>query len=107
MHKIFRFSNFSETLKGSPTKIFGTVRQKNSGQKKVIQPLPRYIHIILLPEVYETQDGSPMKFLGTMREKILDRELYYPSCPLLTHEVFQYPNFFETQKGSQRNFLAP
>ena len=30
IHKIFRYQEFSETQKGSPTKFFGTVRQKIS-----------------------------------------------------------------------------
>ena len=36
MHENFRYKNFFETQKGSPTKFFGTVRQKFSTQNRDI-----------------------------------------------------------------------
>ena len=33
MHEKFRYQKFSETRKGSPTKFFGTVRQKTIDRK--------------------------------------------------------------------------
>ena len=34
IHENFRYQNFFETLKGSPTKFFGTVRQKKGFNRK-------------------------------------------------------------------------
>ena len=46
IHKIFRYKEFSETQNGSPTKFFGTMRQKKFD--KILIPL--LSKKILIPE---------------------------------------------------------
>ena len=80
--KKFSIPEITETLKGSPTKFFGTVRQKIF-ILKLRYSLAPLIHNFLTPENNETMNESPTNFFGTVRQKKLTgncniRPLYCP-----------------------------
>ena len=70
---LFLIQNFSipeksEILKGSPTKFFGTVRQKNSTAN--LDPPPPLIQIFSTPENNATVKDSPEEISAVCDEKI-------------------------------------
>ena len=97
----FLIPEVSETLKGSFTKFFGTVRQK-----KIDGNL---WYPILCIKFFDTPN-----FLKHWRDahevfrhcdtKKFRRKLVIP--PIM-QKIFRYPKFSETLKGSSRNFSAP
>ena len=90
-----------ETRKGSPTKLFSTVRQKISDRKSCFPPLMH--QTFRNPKFFETRKGSPKVFLVLWDKKILDSESWYP--PFM-HKCFRYPKFFEATKGSSKSFFG-
>ena len=97
----------SETLKGSPTNIFGTVRQKKFDGKSCYSPL--FIHKVFRYRKFsETQHRTvPLRnFSALWDEKKFDGKSCY--SPLLIHKVCRYRNFSETQhrRVPLRNFSA-
>ena len=77
IHKLFRSWKSSETQqnKGSPTKFFGTARQKILYRKSWFSPLRH--KIFRCPKLSETQKGSSSKFFGTMRQKFSNGKPWY------------------------------
>ena len=61
--------------KGSPTKFFGTARQKILYRKSWFSPLRH--KIFRYPKLSETQKGSSSKFFGTMRQKFSNGKSWY------------------------------
>ena len=103
MHKILRYTKFSETPKCSPTNFFGTVWQK------VIDGETQYPSSLMLqnfryPKFSDTPKCSPTKFFGTVRQKIFDGKTQYPSSLMLKN--FRYPKFSDTPKCSPTNFFG-
>ena len=86
----FSIHETSDTLKGSQTKIFSTVRWK-SFDGKTLYSLPPQAHL-LIHKIFrhqiisETQKGSPRKLSGTLRQKLFDRKLWYS---ILMHKFFR------------------
>ena len=75
MHETFRFQNFSETTKGSRTKVFGTETKKISTENSDTPPPSPLLSIKIFryrKKLSETQKGSSTKFFGTVRQKKLD-----------------------------------
>ena len=128
---IFRYQNFSGTQKGSPTKFFGTVREKIfDGKSRYF--LPHLIQNFSIPEISETLKRSPTKFFGSetkkFRQKIENRDITLRSIKIFDtrnqwntkgfpYEVFRYPlsssiklfegkNFLENSRISLRKFSA-
>ena len=76
IHKIFRYQEFSEAQKDSPTKFFWYCQTTNFRWKIVTLP-PSFllIHIFFRCQKFsQTQKGSPTKFFGTVRQKIFYRK---------------------------------
>ena len=61
MHKIFRYPIFSETQKGSPTEIFGNVRQ-NFRKNDVIHPHFSYQKTFAKPEIFWNTEMFPHEY---------------------------------------------
>ena len=85
IHKIFRYQEYSETQKGSPTKFLGTVRQKIVYTKSCYPPTPPpprdwkswyppHTKNFSIPKILSNQEGSTTKFFGKMRWKIFPTE---------------------------------
>ena len=103
MHKILRYTKFSETPKCSPTNFFGTVWQK------VIDGVTQYPSSLMLqkfryPKFSDTPKCSLTKFFGTVRQKIFDGKTQYPSSLMLKN--FRYPKFPDAPKCSPTNFFG-
>ena len=88
----------SETLKGSFTKFFGTVRQKKIRRKLVIPPI---MHKIFRYPISWNTEGMPTKFFGTVRPKIFDGKTWYP---LVCIKFFDTPNFLKHLRVAHENF---
>ena len=99
----FSMSKFPETQKAYPTKFYGRVRQKNSDGRTLYPPPPLSRKVFTTSEKFWNTEGSPTIFFGFVRLKIFDLKSWYP--PFM-QEYFRHSNFFETLKGSPRNFLA-
>ena len=87
MHEKFRYQNFFETQKGSPTNFFGTLRQKISTENSDIP--------FLCIKFFDTQNflkHSPTKFFGTVRQKNSTEKHETPPPPLhlLSIKFFPY-----------------
>ena len=96
----FEFLFWNTAQKGSPTKFFGTVRQKifdgkswHNSLKHEIFPYPKLV----------TLKGSPSKFFGTVRQKILTENR---GTPHLIHKFFRYQKFCETKKDWSTKFFG-
>ena len=96
----------SETLKGSPTKFFGTVRQKNFHGKSWYSPLS-------YPNFFDTRNYCNNKGLpyGNFRHceiKNFRRKILIPPppSPSLMHKIFRYPKFSDTPKCSPTKFFG-
>ena len=85
----FSVTEISETLKGSLTEFFGTVRQKFFDGKSWHSPAfyPNFFDT----EINETLKGSPTKIFGTVRQKFFDGKSWYSPPPP------SYPNYFDTE----------
>ena len=89
--------------KGSSTKCFGTVRQKNFEGKSRHNPLNH--KIFRYQKFSETPKGSPTKFFGTVRQNNFDGKSWYPP-PLLSLTFFDNRNFPKNRKVPRLNFSA-
>ena len=102
-HEIFRYQNFSETRKVSPTNFFGTVRQKFSTENRdtpLIHEIFRYQKFLV------KQKGSPTKFFITVRQKNFDGKSWDPP-PLLSFlcmKNFDARFFLKQWRVPLRNF---
>ena len=87
----FAVPDFSETQKGSPTKIFGKVRQKflkkNRDKSRLLlsEEILRNQKFSELPKCFRTN------FFGTVKPENINRELW---SPLKICKFFRYPIFF-------------
>ena len=72
VQKIFRYTNFSETRKCSPTKFSGTVTDTKFSTEKHDTPSSLMHKIFWYPKFSDTPKCSPKKFFGTVRQKILN-----------------------------------
>ena len=106
----FSIPEISETPTGSPTKFFGTVRQKNVEGKSWYFPLPLIHKLFRYQKFSETQHRRvPLQNVSALWDKKFSPEnLDTPPPPLLIHKLFRYRKFSETQHGRvlQRNFSA-
>ena len=82
IHKSFRYQDFSETQNGSPTMMFGTVRQKIVYRKSCYHPaftenrdIPRMQKIYRYPKIYQTEKGPLRSFSVKWYNNLSDREL--------------------------------
>ena len=67
IHKIFRYTDFSEAQTCSPTKPLDSARQNINSTKR---RYPLLMRKIFRNSIFsETQKGSPTKFFGTVRQK--------------------------------------
>ena len=105
MHKIFRYPKLFDTPKCSPTKFFGTLRQKIFEGVFDTAPYPTFLSIIFFryQKFSETKKGSLTKFFGTVRQQVFYRKSWYSP---LRHKLFRYPKFSETQTGSSTKFFG-
>ena len=88
MHKIFRYPIFSETPKGSPTILFGTVRQK-LWQKFVIQP-PLLLSIrFFVARIFLKHIRVALRFFSVLWNKNFSIEI--------SHMPFLCIRFFDTR----------
>ena len=96
----------SETLKGSPTNIFGTVRQKNSTENLVTPPFLSIKFFATGNFLKHSTERFPYKIFRHCETKKFRRKILL--LPLLIHKVFRYRNFSETQhrRVPLRNFSA-
>ena len=89
--------------KGSPTKFFGTARQKDFDRKLWYSRLRR--KIFRYSKLSETQKGSSTKWFSTVRQNNFDRKSWYPP-PLSSVSFFDTRNFLKHRKVLLRNFSA-
>ena len=87
--------------KGSPTKSFGTVRQKNFYWKSWYYPLRH--KIFRYPKLSEPQKGSSTKWFGTVRQNNFDGKSWY-TPPLLYLTIFDIRNFLKHRRVPLRSF---
>ena len=96
----------SDTLKGSPTKIIGTEKQKNFDRKPWLLPL----HLLLFKNFFASRnflrnrtEGFPNQFfLGTVTQKIWQKIMKLPPSPLFIQKPFPFGSFFSNtaQRGN-------
>ena len=90
----FLMPEISEALQGSPTKFFGTVRQKNFDGKSWYSP-PLTHKLFRYRKLSETaQKGSLRNFLALWDKKNFDGKSWYPP-PLLHINFFATGNFLK------------
>ena len=100
MHKIFRYRKFSETIKSSPTKIFGPVRQKQFNKTMMLAPP---IHENFRKQsFFETQRRSPYEVCRSCETGLFRRiNVILPSYPkILFDSIF----FLETRGFLNQGF---
>ena len=87
IHKLFRSWKSSETqhTRFSPTKFFGTARQKFFYRKSWFSPLR--LKIFRYPKLSETQKGSCSKFFGTMRQNFSNGKSWYTLAEITENTV--------------------
>ena len=86
---LFSIPEINETLKNSPTKIFGTVRQKIFEGTSWYFPLPLIHKLIRYRKLSETQHRRvPCKNFRYCETKKFDRRSWHN---LLKHKIFWYP----------------
>ena len=95
IQKKFRYQKFCETQKFSPTKFFGTVRQRILNEDRDI-PLCckknfRY------QKIFKAQKASSTNFFGTIKQQIF---VGISGYSLRRHKITPYQKVCETQKGS-------
>ena len=97
------------TLKVSPTKFFGTVRQNifdwKSWYSLLPSPPPLIHNFYSIPDFfwYTDQKGSPTKFFSTETKKKFDTKSWDKS---LKHQIFRYPKLVTHWRFPLRNFSA-
>ena len=106
MHKIFRYQKYSETPKGSTTKFFGTVRQKNFDGKSWYPPPLLSLTFFDTRDFLKHRKVPRRNFSALWDKKFCRRKLDTP--PPLIHKLFGYRKFSETQHRTVplRNFSA-
>ena len=67
MHEMFRHQNFFETRKSSPTKCFGTVRQKN--RRRIVILLPLLCMKIFDTRSFRKDKKIPLQSFSVLRDK--------------------------------------
>ena len=102
MHKFFQNRKFCETFKGSPTKIFGTVRQTNFDGKTWDPPL---IQNFFHTRKFLKRRRAPLRIFS-FRSCGTKTFRQYCDAPPPMHEIFQYQKFFEAQNGSLTKFFS-
>ena len=80
----------SEILRGSPSKIFGTVRQKIFDGKSWYSP--PLLQTFSVPEINATMKDSPTEIFGT-ETKNFRRKILIP--PPLVHKLFHYQKIMQ------------
>ena len=66
---------------------------------------PFYAWKFSILEFFWSTEATPTKFFGTVRQQTFDGKLWCPPLSFsLILNIFRYRNFFQTQKGSLRNF---
>ena len=113
IHKFFRYQKICETPKGSPTKIFGTVREQIFYRKSWYSP---HRHkVFRYPKLMKHWRVPLQKFSALWGKKFstedLDTPTPHPTHPPphpLIHKLFRYQKFSETQirRVPLRNFSA-
>ena len=100
MHKILRYTKFSEIPKCSPRNIFGTVWQKVFDGERDISLSDAYNFSI--PEIFWYTEVFPNEIFRYCVTKNFRRRNVIP--PSLMHKIFRYPKFSDTPKCSQQSF---
>ena len=93
----------SETLKGSPTNIFGTVRQINFDGKSFYSPVS-YLSFSV-PEFSETLKSSPTNFFDSETNNFR-RKILKPPPPSLMHKIVCYPKLSDAPNCSLTKFFG-
>ena len=103
--QIFSGPEVSETLKDSPTKFFGTVRQKNFDRKSWKSPPPLLsINFFATGRFLKhSTEGFTYQIYRHCETKNFRRKNVIPPS---MHKIFRYPKFSETLKVCSRNFSA-
>ena len=91
MHKIFRYPNFSETLKGCPRKFLGTVTPIIF-DGETWYPLPLWCIKFSISQFLWNSEGVPTKFFCTVTPKFFEGKTWYP---LLCINFFDIANFLK------------
>ena len=97
----FSIPEINETLKETPTKMFGIMRQKILTENRDTP--------LLGIKFFDTRNCLKHRRLllqncSALWEKIFDRKFWY--SPRLIHKFFRYPKFSETQKDSSTKFFV-
>ena len=102
--QIFSGPEVSETLKDSPTKFFGTVRQKNFDRKSWKSPPLLSINFFATGRFLKhSTEGFTYQIYRHCETKNFRRKNVIPPS---MHKIFRYPKFSETLKVCSRNFSA-
>ena len=102
----FLLPEIGETLKDSPTKIFGTVRQKIFDGKSWYSSPPLSSINFRYRKISETQHGRvPLWSFRYCETKEIDRKSWYPT-PLLSLTFFDTRDFLKHREVPLRNFSA-
>ena len=88
------YQKISDRRKGSLTKFFVSAVWDGKFSTKPWCP-PSYDWNFFKPEIFWNTKGFPRKIVGTIGQKLLNRKQWYP---LLMHQSFWCPNFFEAPK---------
>ena len=96
----FLIPEISDTLKGSPTKNFGTVRQKISTENLDTPPFLSMNFFDTGNFVNQKQKGSPTKFLGFVRQQIFVENR---DVPFVGIKLFDTRSFLKHRRVPLRN----
>ena len=99
--KFSPYQKISDTQKGCLTKFFVSAVWDGKFSTKPWCP-PSYDWKFFMPEIFWNTKGFPRKIVGTIGQKLLNRKQWYP---LLMHQSFWCPNFFEAPKCSLAMFF--
>ena len=101
MQKMFRNQNFSETRKGSVTKLLGAVRQFFFPMKLVI--CRSYAYDFSVREVFWNKGGFPYESFQYCEKKTLTKYRDTPHL-LLSKKIFDTRSFLKHRHNPPRNF---
>ena len=113
MHGNFRYQNFFETQKGSPTNFFGTVRQKIFDKTVMLSRSVRLSpppHPLLCMEISDTRvflkhKRVPQRIFSALWDKKNSTE--NSDIPFLCIKFFDTRNCLKHRSVPQRNFSVP
>ena len=89
---------------GSPTKFFGTVRQKVLTEKRDISPHPSYPYLVSRPEISEAQIRKvSLRNFSALWDKIFDTKSWHNS---LKPKIFRNPKLMTHWWVPLRSFSA-